>query len=288
MKHKQTKIITPIISLYLIISLIGCSIAWENIPNEAFTSEDYIAPVANAVEQQWDVVKDVFEENEIFETKVRSLEEGIDGKQVVSSLLEESNGEQYLKFSHALVTGGDSSEVLSYAKELIISEEQYDELEQNIGETTARIRSFALSEMRGLPPSQKAPFMRDLQKLVTKTIVLLVAGIVYAAIPNTIFWGKVTAATAVSIAAGVVATTVLSLYRYYENDDNSLSQSFEEWIVDVTTDPAAAYAMAKSIITVGKTMKNGAVVTGLILIVFSIYQVLDMVKPMLKKYNFNA
>jgi hypothetical protein len=287
MKHKQTKIITPIISLYLIISLIGCSIAWENIPNGAFTSEDYIAPVANAVEQQWDVVKDVFEENEIFETKVRSLEEGIDGKQVISSLLEESNGEQYLKFSHALVTGGDSSEVLSYAKELI-SEEQYDELEQNIGETTARIRSFALSEMRGLPPSQKAPFMRDLQKLVTKTIVLLVAGIVYAAIPNTIFWGKVTAATAVSIAAGVVATTVLSLYRYYENDDNSLSQSFEEWIVDVTTDPAAAYAMAKSIITVGKTMKNGAVVTGLILIVFSIYQVLDMVKPMLKKYNFNA
>jgi hypothetical protein len=40
--------------------------------------------------------------------------------------------------------------------------------------------------------------------------------------------------------------------------------------------------------TVGKTMGNGPVVTGLIIVVFSLYQVMDMVKPMLKKYNFDA
>jgi hypothetical protein len=35
-------------------------------------------------------------------------------------------------------------------------------------------------------------------------------------------------------------------------------------------------------------MTKGPVVTGLIIAVFAIYQVIDMVKPMLKKYNFNA
>jgi hypothetical protein len=287
MKQKRKKVLTSIVALYTIISMIGCSIAWEHLPNGEFSTEDYIEPVAQAVEQQWDVVKEVFKENEVITQRMRSIGESIDGKQVISSMLEEEGGPQYLKFSHALVTGEDSTELLAHAKELI-SDEDYQQLEENIDQTTAKIRSFGESEIRALPPSQRAPFMRDLQKLVTKTIVLLVAGIVYAAIPDMVFWGKVTAAAAVSVAAGVVATTILALYRYYETDESSLTQSFEQWIVDVTTDPSAAYAMAKSIITVGKTMKNGAVVTGLILVVFAIYQVLDMVKPMLKQYNFNA
>ncbi|NLA92030.1 MAG: hypothetical protein GX842_01135 [Spirochaetales bacterium] len=130
--------------------------------------------------------------------------------------------------------------------------------------------------------------MRDLQKLVTKTLVLMVAGIVYACIPNVIFWGKITAAAAISVAAGIVATSVMSIYRYYKYDSESLSSSFQDWLVDVTTEPAASFAVATSMITVGKTMSSGPVVTGLIIIVFSIYQVMDLVKPMLKKYNFNA
>jgi hypothetical protein len=118
--------------------------------------------------------------------------------------------------------------------------------------------------------------------------VLLVAGIVYACIPNVIFWGKVTAAAAISVAAGIVATTVMSIYRYYKYDNESLSSSFQDWLTDVTTEPAAAFAVATSMISVGKTMTTSPVVTGLIIIVFSIYQVMDLVKPLLKKYNFNA
>ncbi len=287
MKKKGKQVCTSVLSLYLIVSMIGCSVAWEHHPNNEFSSDDYIEPVASAVEQQWDVVKEVFEHNDVPFSVIRSNEGPIDGKAVVAAMLEEEKGDDYLRFTHSLITRGDGEVLLSQAKELI-SEQQYEQLEQNIETTSERLRSFAQDEVRGLPPSQRAPFLRDLQKLVTKTIVLLVAGIVYAAVPDMVFWGKVTAAAAVSVAAGVVATTFLALYRYYETDENSLSQSFEEWIVDVTTDPSAAYAMAKSIITVGTTMKNSAVVTGLILIVFSIYQVLDMVKPMLKKYNFNA
>jgi len=150
------------------------------------------------------------------------------------------------------------------------------------------MRSFGLEESRTLPPNQRAAFMRDLQKLVTKTVVLLVAGIVYACIPDVVFWGKVSAAAAIAVASGIVATTVFSIYRFYTYSADEMAVSFQEWITDVTTDPAASFAVASSMMAVGKTMANGPVVTGLVIAVFSIYQVMDLLKPMLRKYNFGA
>lgn len=208
------------------------------------------------------------------------------GTQVVHSMLEEENGEEYLRFSHALFSQEDSTVLLELAQDLIDTDEM-NTLQEEITRVRARTIEFGQLHSRALPVSQREDFLRDLQKLLTKTIVLMIAGIVYAAIPKVVFWGKVTAAAAVAIASGIVATTVLSIYRYYQYGDN-MGESFQEWIVDVTTDPSAAFAIATSMITVGRTMNNGPVVTGLVLVVFSIYQVLDLIKPMLKKYNFNA
>jgi hypothetical protein len=177
--------------------------------------------------------------------------------------------------------------VLDQAADLLPSE-QFSELSSRMVSARRQLQSYAQDQVRAIPPSQRPAFMRDLQKLVTKTLVLLVAGIVYACIPKVVFWGKITAAAAISVAAGITATTLMSIYRYYKYGEDSLSQSFQEWIVDVTTDPAASYAVAASMTTVGKAMTNGPVVAGLILVVFAIYQVMDMVKPMLKKYNFDA
>jgi len=39
---------------------------------------------------------------------------------------------------------------------------------------------------------------------------------------------------------------------------------------------------------VGTTMKRSPVVTGIIICVFAIYNVVDLIKPMLKKYNFSV
>ncbi len=286
MRTKTKSMFTSIIALYLIISLIGCSIAWDSNPNDAFNSEDLIEPVAMRVDEQWEVIVPLIEEHE-GEIQRNMRSSGIsNGTQVVNSMLEEEKGEEYLRFSYALFNGEDSDTLLALAQNLI-EEDEMSELEQEITRVRSRTLEFGAMQSRALPLSQREPFLRDLQKLLTKTIVLMIAGIVYAAIPKVVFWGKVTAAAAVAIAAGIVATTVMSIYRYYKYSDN-MGESFQEWIVDVTTDPSAAYAIATSMITVGKTMKNGPVVTGLVLVVFSIYNVLDLVKPMLKKYNFNA
>ena len=287
MSKKTKSVYTSIIAMYLIISLVGCSIAWDSNPNSAFDSEDLIDPVASRVDEQWEVITPLIEEHEgeIISRMARSSNLS-NGTHVVQSMLEEEGGEEYLRFSHALFSGEDSTSLLALAEDLI-DEDAMNELQGEITRVRSRTLEFGELHSRGLPYSQRAPFLRDLQKLLTKTIVLMIAGIVYAAIPKVVFWGKVTAAAAVAVASGIVATTVLSIYRYYKYSDN-MSESFQECITDVTTDPSATFAVATSMITIGKTMNNGPVVTGLVLVVFSIYQVLDLVKPMLKKYNFNA
>ena len=278
---------TQALGVWIIVSLLGCSLAWEPVKNPQLSIEEMMPTVIRVVDEQLDIVQPVLAEHEDFSTRSAVMLSHSTGEQVIMHLLEEEQGEAYLEFCHAVAVGADAAEVLASAA-LLIPEEEFSQLSSRMVETTRALTEFTEVHSRALPPNQRPAFMRDLQKLVTKTLVLMVAGVVYACIPKVMFWGKVSAAAAISVAAGVTATTVMSIYRYYKFGEDSMSQSFQEWIIDVTTDPAAAFAVATSMMTVGKTMTNGPVVTGLIIVVFSIYQVMDMVKPMLKKYNFNA
>ncbi|MFA5570324.1 MAG: hypothetical protein ACOX0W_05670 [Sphaerochaetaceae bacterium] len=287
MRLTKAHVTTPLVSVWLIISLLGCSFAWQPVRNPTADEKLMIPIVARILDEQLAVVEPVLSEEGELDNRIRSVLESYDGQAIVQEMLLEEGGVDLLRFSHALATGASSEELLSEAQHLLGAKE-YKELTENVRSVERQLRTLGEEHLRALPPSQKAPFLRDLQKLITKTLVLMVAGIVYACIPNMVFWGKITAAAAIAVAAGITATTIMSIYRYYQQDDASLSQSFEQWITDVTTDPAAAYAVATSMTTIGKTMTNGAVVTGLILVVFAIYQVVDLVKPMLKKYNFDA
>jgi len=122
---------------------------------------------------------------------------------------------------------------------------------------------------------------------LVKTIVLFVAGIVYSCMPKLMFWGKVSAASAVAVAAGVLSSTILNLYQYYKYG-GSVNESFSTWMKECTTEPQLAYAMASTMITMGKTLHRTPVVTGITISVFSLYNVLDIVKGMLKKYTFKS
>lgn len=287
MEKRVKKIVSSGFVFYLIISLLGCSLAWEPFSTPPITHAEMVPLVARVIDEQLETVLPVLEEEGEWTTLARSLDEELSGEMVVDALLKEEGGEAYLNFCYSVATGSDSEELLMEAQGLMGAEE-YAQLNEQFANTRSLILDRGTSMSRALPPNQRAEFMRDLQKLLTKTLVLMVAGIVYACIPNVIFWGKITAAAAISVAAGIVATSVMSIYRFYKYDDESLSSSFQDWLVDVTTDPAASFAVATSMITVGKTMSSSPVVTGLIIIVFSIYQVMDLVKPLLKKYNFNA
>jgi hypothetical protein len=287
MNKRMKGILSQVLSGWIMVSLLGCSLAWQPVENRKLSTEEMVPLVSQVVDEQLAIVQPVLQEHEDFSTRAAHLLDGATGESVVSQLLQEDGGADYVAFCHAVASQADASSVLEKASPLI-PQEDFSALSERMGETERALSAYGEATLRALPPNQRPAFMRDLQKLVTKTLVLMVAGVVYACIPKVMFWGKVSAAAAISIAAGITATTVLSIYRYYKYSEDSMSQSFQEWIVDVTTDPAASYAVATSMMTVGKTMTNGPVVTGLIIVVFSIYQVMDMVKPMLKKYNFNA
>lgn len=282
----KKSVATNLLSIWIIVSLLGCSFSWEPFRNAKLEESEMIPMVARVLDEQLATVAPVLEEYGEFDNQMRTLLERESGQAIVDKMLLEEQGSDYLRFSHAIISDSSIDHVLDEAK-LLIPENEFEELSRSVRSIEREMREAGEFQSRALPPSQKEAFMRDLQKLITKTVVLMVAGIVYACIPTVVFWGKITAAAAISVAAGIVATTIMSIYRYYQFGDDS-SSSFQEWMTDVTTDPTAAYAIAASMTTIGKTMANGVVVTGLIIVVFSIYQVIDLVKPLLKKYNFNA
>ncbi|WP_320129564.1 hypothetical protein [uncultured Sphaerochaeta sp.] len=269
----------------LIVQLSGCSLGWEASSKAKITDKELFSSVARVIEEQKDVVQDYLD-IEIPKTLEGDFPKGED---VVQSTLLEDQGRAYLEFCYAVSKGNTENQVetvVDYAQDLI-SEEAMVDLQAKLSQTRSLMMQDGETFARGLAPSQRAAFWKDMQKLVTRTLVLFTAGIVYAFIPTAVFWGKITAASAVAVAAGVVASSMMSLWRYYQFGGN-IDESFNEWLLSVTTEPEVSFALASSMIAVGKTMKRGPVVTGIIICVFALYNVIDMVKPMLKQYDFTV
>lgn len=278
-KIKNMVSITIVVILTFVLS--GCSLAIDRTLNEKVSDEKLISSIAKIVDEQLDVVSPFFEDTS------RGLDlSSVTGEEVVASALKEESGRDYLRFNYSIAVEDNKSleDIANQAKSLLPEEEAY-KIDERLN-TTRSIITKDISEMsRSVPPSQQVAFQKDLRKLVTRSFVLFSAGIVYSCMPKTMFWGKVSAASAISVATGVLSCTVLSLYQYYKYGGEA-QKAFAQWVNEITKEPQVSYALAASMISVGKTMKRSPIVTGIMICVFSLYQVVDMVKPMLKKYNY--
>ncbi len=272
--------------LILIVSLSGCDLGWDRSSLPKISDRDLKPLMATIIDEQLDIVLPYLEDDFPATCRETVRRGDIEGSEVVELTLAEDLGREYLEFGYAVAVGDDADTVVDYAERLLPAQE-FAQLQDRLRDAESSIVSEGGQVARRLPPSQREAFMKDLQKLVTRTVVLMTAGIVYACIPSAVFWGKVTAASAIAVAAGVVSTTIMSIWRYYEFDMD-VDQAFEDWLKSVTIEPETAYALAASVIAMGTTLKRGPVVTGIVLGVFAIYNVIDMVRPMLKLYNFNA
>ena len=285
MEKKMQCILNWAVLVMLVIPLSGCSMGWEAQTKAKITDKELFPTVARIIDEQKGVVWEYLEEDL---SRALSSDE-YTGFDIVQSTLSEEQGRQYLEFCYAVndMDAADQAQnVVEFARSLI-SEEEMVSLEQKLAENRSLMLSEAEHFSRALSPSQRAPFWKDMQKLLTRTTVLFTAGVVYACIPSVVFWGKISAATAIAVATGVVASTIMSIWRYYQFGGD-LDESFNDWLISVTTEPEVSYALAASMISVGTTLKRGFVVTGIIICVFALYNVIDMVKPMLKKYNFKV
>lgn len=274
-----------IVAILLIIPISGCTMGLEMKKKHAVTEEQIISGVSVILDAQKETVWPYLAE----EMDVLSRGGIPSAEEIIRNTLAEELGMEYLEFCYVVGTGETQEDldlVTEYAKTLL-DEEGKAELERSL----VQVREILLAEAgdlaRRLAPSQRVPFWKDMQKLVTRTMVLFTAGIVYACMPTTVFWGKVSAAAAIAVAAGIVSETVMAIWRYYQFGGDP-DEAFGEWLKGVTTEPELSYALTASVMAVGKTMKRGPVVTGILICVFAIYNVIDIVKPMLKRYNFNV
>ena len=135
---------------------------------------------------------------------VKDSAQGLDGRSIVSRMLEEEQGEEVLTYSYTAITSDDVDEILASARPLV-GEEEYGKLVQQANEIEARAMEAYERASRAMSGEQQKKFYKELQGLVTKAVVLLTAALVYALIPNVMVWGKVSAACVAAVCAGVHA-----------------------------------------------------------------------------------
>ena len=144
---------------------------------------------------------------------VKDSAQGLDGRSIVSRMLEEEQGEEVLTYSYTAITSDDVDEILASARPLV-GEEEYGKLVQQANEIEARAMEAYERASRAMSGEQQKKFYKELQGLVTKAVVLLTAALVYALIPNVMVWGKVSAACVAAVCAGVLASGVMAIVGY--------------------------------------------------------------------------
>ena len=271
-----------VVSLLIASTLISCS------PNLAGPSgipqEDVVRVSARVIEKEYDRVRSaLIESGEYSEEDFASFGE-LDGESVVRGALENGN-EDVLNFLYSTCEGKSTGEILQNAKPLL-SDSSYKELEAKVRELEEKAGEWGEEISRGLAPSQKEEFYKDLRSMVVKTVVLLTAAIVYALMPKTMFWGKVSAATAVSVAAGVVTSAFITLVEWSDEDLKYSDKSFDTWLSDISVEPFADWALAQGVLNTQMAATNNPVTSALVLGIFALYHIGDNAKTLLKKYNW--
>lgn len=204
---------------------------------------------------------------------------GMDGRNVVSRMLEEENGQAYLEYTYTIATSSDMDEILSSARPLMSSEE-FGRLEEQVEQLESRSARFFEQRSRAMSTEQQKKFYKELQSLVVKAVVLLTAAIVYALVPKAVVWGKVSAACVAAVAAGVLASGVMTFvgYKNYGGEDFD----FVSWLQSVVEDSYAEWAIAASVIATASAAGRSPLMTALILVALAAYQVFDEAQDMYK------
>lgn len=281
------------ISFILAVCLLGCEMTGPTQKNKVDVSS-LKTTVSRVIDEEIDTVKDrsVMDKDPVLESAVGKAEQEVIaakgvatvGSVTVKHTMEEETGRDYLEFCYA--ANFEDKDMCIEKAQSLMDEKEYDQMVENINRQESRMLYEGWQEMKKLSAENQAKFNEELRKLIVKTVVLMVAGIVYAVIPTTVFWGKVSAACAISVAAGILASSIVHIVQYYKTDTNQgVTETFDSWLNSIASEPTAYYALATSMINIGVTAGQSPVVTGLIICVFALFQVIDPVKEMLKKYG---
>ena len=279
------------VCLFVLICFLACNANYKPSFKASITDASMKSRVSHVIDAQLDNVKEYLDED--LQTEIEGGSRGtggrLSGSEIVELTLAESGGRDYLDFCYAIdytQATGDVDAVMDTARSVLPAED-YNELVERTSEMERAITLKGDEIARDIPLNQQAAFYKDLKILVTRAIVLLVAGVVYACIPAVVFWGKVSAACAISVGAGLVAISIMSLYEYYRFGTGE-GQTFEDWFKGLLKIPQADFALTATVTSITEAMGVSPVVTGIIICVFALYNIVDLARAMIKTYNFDA
>ena len=242
---------------------------------------------ARMIDEYYEEVRSVLIENGEYSSVEIASHGTLTGEEITRNLSGEENGEAYMNFLYQTQYAEDTEDVFDAASEFL-TQDQMKDLREQAREIEEKFEEEGERIARAISPSDKEQFYKDLRTLTVKSVVLLTAAIVYAIIPKVMFWGKVSAATAVSVAAGILASTVITIIEWSDKDLQHDETAFKDWLDNVTQEPVAAWALAQGVITTQTAAGTSPVVAALILAVFAIYQITDSTKSILKNYNWKT
>ena len=253
----------------VLMCFLACNANYKPSFKASITDANMKQRVSHVIDAQIDNVKDYLDEDLQAEIEGSSRGGRLSGSEIVDRTLTESGGRDYLDFCYAIdytQTTGDVDAVMDTAKSVLPAKD-YNELVERAQEVERSIIA------RG--------------EEITRAIVLLVAGVVYACIPTVVFWGKVSAACAISVGAGLVAISIMSLYEYFRFGTGE-GETFEDWFKELLKIPQADFALTTAVTSITEAMGVSPVVTGIIICVFALYNIVDLARTMIKTYNFDA
>ncbi len=274
--------------------VLGCSSNIVEIKKTAATDAAIQRSVAKSIQDQLQILEGYADED------ILSLLGAAEttGEEVVSKALGEDGGADYIDFCHAAnmsFSQNDSSYVMEKARGLMNAED-YNRLKKEIDDNEKALAEWGCAAAKGMNEYQAELFYRDLKELIVKSSIMLVSAIVYVAVPPTLMWGKIPAATALSIAAGVAASAVVDITGYFKkgyipemfSEHNTYTEgelTFQVWLEKLKASPLATHAIATAVTSYCASMGLGKIPTAIILCMFGAYNALDAIVDMKRVYN---
>ncbi len=278
---------TRVIGWALIIAMLISSCSPSLVSDKSVRKSVLMSESARLINEYYEEVRSVLiEEGEYTSEEIASYGT-LTGEEITRKISECDDGEKYLNFLY-VSSYADNTDVVIEAAGEFLDEKQMEDLKTRAEQIETHFEEAGERIARALNPKEKEQFYEDLRTLTVKSVVLLVAAIIYAIIPNVMFWGKVSAATAVSVAAGILASTIITVIEWSDEDLQHDESAFKDWLDSVSSEPVAAWAIAQGVITTQTAAGTSPVVAALILGVFAIYQITDSTKKVLKNYNWKT
>lgn len=279
-------------AVVLLFAVVGCSMDVGLSSLSGYSASLVKTKVASVIDEEMDTIKPHLDsdiQGEIDNTKGGSKT----GAEIVDLTCLEENGEDYVDLCYEVDLSSSSydySDVVDVSRR-VLTDEQFEMLEKQIEETEKAIRDSFEPLAKDVPLNQQEQFYSDLESFVVRSVVLLAASAVYSYIPDTILWGKITAAAAVAVGAGLVAMIAMEVYRDINGIGPSLNlgkdASFQDWLKELVKTPQADYALTTAVTSVATSLGMSPTSTSICLAVFGIFKSTDMIKELGVKYDFN-